>query len=325
MEEKIKKILTALLAGAVLALLFLAFFTNSSEVKEKVRVADLAVTQNAPFYFALENGFFTHEGIEVEIVRFDSPKQIVDAVALNQVDLSGPGGATGIAAIAESIIPGNLKYYAFSCHFNETGTSLLVLPGSEIASLKDLVGKKVGKLPGIQWTAIARRMLENNGINASKVELVDLAIPLQLQALEAKQVDALIALDPVGEIGVGKGIAKVAVAGVAQKNVVDPLCGGAGLISAKFLKERPAVAKKVLTAMKKAFNEFRKQPHPEILVKYLKLDEKTARAMPFPLQEFAFYDELSEKQKQATQRLLDLFYEEGVMKKKVRLEDILLN
>lgn len=318
--------------GAIILLLSFALYLLSgagisgflTARQEKVIIADIPITQSAPLYYAVEKGLFKQEGIDVELVRFDSPKQIVDAVVLKQVDMGGPGSATGISAIAESIQNESLKYYSFSCHFNETGTSLLVRKDSNISSIAELKNKRVGKLVGIQWTTIAKKILLVNNVDPKSVELVDLAIPVQLQALEARHVDALIAIDPIGKIGVMKGIARVAVAGVAQKNVADPLCAGAGIISTKFMLEKPETARKALKALKKAFVEFRRERHPEILVKYLNMDNSTAEVMPFPLQEFVFYDEITIKQKEATQEFLDLFYEEGVIKSKVGVQSMIL-
>jgi NitT/TauT family transport system substrate-binding protein len=102
--EKNFKIAAVLGFAAVFLIMLIAVGNPTGFVTaktEKVRIADIPITQSAPLYYALEKGLFEDQGIGVEIIRFDSPKQIVDAVALNQVDLGGPGSATGISAIAE--------------------------------------------------------------------------------------------------------------------------------------------------------------------------------------------------------------------------------
>ncbi len=299
----------------------------TSNANEKIKIADIPVTEGIPLYLAVENGYFKDEGLDVEIVKFDSPKQIIDAVVLNQVDLSGPNGATGISAIAESLQPGNLKYYGFSCHYNDNGSSLVVKANSNISSIRELEGKKIGKLPAIQWTTIVRRALKVNGVDVNKTTLVDLALGLQLQALETGQVDALVALDPIGQIAVEKGIGKIIMAGVIQKSIADPACNGAGIVSTKFIAERPETARKVMRAMAKAFETYHRTPESQssLLAKYLKMEPKIAEKMPFPLANFTMSSDLTLEQKTAIQKFIDMFYEDGIMQKRVNVEEVLIH
>ncbi|MFH0713949.1 MAG: ABC transporter substrate-binding protein [Candidatus Micrarchaeota archaeon] len=296
---------------------------------EKVKIADIPITQNIPLYLALENGYFEQEGIDVEVVRFDSPKQIVDAVVLNQVDLAGPGGATGISAIAETLSPGSLKYYAFTCHYGNSGNSLLIKKNSTMTSIKELEGKNIGKLPGIQWTTIVKRILKNNGVDAEKTQLVDLAVQVQLQALESGQIDALVGLDPIVQIGVEKGIAKILIPGLTEKYFVNPSCNGAGFVSIKFMQDRSETAEKVLKVMQRAINESndpRSWPEQrKLLEKYLKVERQITEKMPFPMATFVYASELNKEQSQAIEQFWKIFYEDGIIKKQVKLEDVLLS
>ncbi len=312
--------LLAISAGSLTGL-----FTASSG--EKVKVAHIAIVQSGPLYYAVEKGYFNQEGIDLELVKFDAPKQIVDAVVLNQVDFGGPGSATGISAIAESLKPGNLKYYTLSCLTPETGNNLIVKKDSSITSLKELEGKKIAHLPGPQWRTIVNRILKRNNIDTSKTELVDLAVPLQLQALASGNVDAVVALDPVATIGIEKGIAKTLVAGIAEKNIATPLCAGAGIISTKFMNEKPKTAEKVLKVMQKAIQDYNqdKQNQISMMIKYVGMEEETASKLPFPSNDFIFYTDLDVANKQATQKFIDMFYEDGVMQKRVMVEDVLLS
>lgn len=317
----------AIIVAVILVALFVfrgsvtGFAVGSSE---KVSVADIPIVYNGPLYYALDNKLFEKEGLQVEVVRFDSPRQIVDAVALNRVDFGGTGSATGISAIAESINYGNLKYYALSCAFNESDLHLLVRKDSNISSVRDLHGKKVGHLPAVQWRTIVRAILLKNEVDLEKTQLVELPVPLQLQSLESGQVDAVMALEPIATIGVSKGIAKIAVAGLPQKTIVDPFCAGSGIISTKFLKERPVAAAKVLKAMQQAISEYPKENRAYLFEKYLKMDAAVAKKLPFPSHECIFYSDLPAQKLAATQKFLDLFYEEGVMKKRVLVQDVLL-
>ena len=315
--------------AAVMAIAFLATggFTGFTSAKgfEKVRAAEISQTQSAPLYYAIENKLFEKEGLELETVRFQAPKDIIDAVSLGRIDFTAPSAATGISAIAESIEPGKIKYYAFACEPDGGSMQLLVRNESNITSFSGLQGKKVGHLPGPQWKTITSRIISLNNVSLDSVQLLDLAIPLQLQALESGQVDAVMAYNPIPQIAIEKGTGKIAVSNVGEKFIANPFCPGAGLFSSKFLAERPEAAKKVLKVMKESVEELKKKPHPELAVKYLKVGSKVAEMLPHPIHSFIFFNELTLQEKSGIQKFLDLFYEEKVMGKRVLLGEMLLN
>ena len=324
----IKRFIAAI-AGFVLLGLIIALIHGSGSYKqvheEKVRAGDISIVQNAAFYYAVDRGLFQEEGLDVEVVKFDSPKQVVDAVVLNQVDFGGTGSAAGISAIAESNSPSVLKYYSLLCmgENGEEGNHLLVKKGSLITSINQLEGKKIGFLPGPQWKTIVKKILSNNGVKLENTSLIELPAQLQLASLSSGAIDALISLEPVGTIALENGVASVLESSPANKNIASPFCGGAGIISAKFLKERPEAAKKVLKAMKKAVDGYNQKKPPGILVKFLKVDEKIAPKVQ--VSKAVFYTDLTEAEKIASQKFLDLFFDEKVMPRRVIVEDVLVN
>ena len=83
------------------------------------------------------------------------------------------------------------------------------------------------------------------------VIIVELAPALQVQALASKQIDALLALEPMSTVAKKKGAGKVIVEAPVEKVIANPFYGGAGVITTKFVHDYPKTAEKVSESSKK--------------------------------------------------------------------------
>ena len=66
--------LPKLLAGIAVILLASTAFGAAAQ---PVKIGHLAIVADAPFYLAIEDGYFKQEGVEVELERFNSAAQAV--------------------------------------------------------------------------------------------------------------------------------------------------------------------------------------------------------------------------------------------------------
>lgn len=227
------------------------------EVK-KVRIGYLPLSLNLPLYVADKKNYFREAGIDVEMVKFESPNQVGDALLNRQIDMTGPGWALGIAGIVEYKNPGKMKIYAISGdHDKYSGHSLILPVNSTITNFEQLKGKKLGILAGtIQWRTIAREILAKNGLDMDyDVTIVELAPSVQVQALKSGQIDALLALEPVPTIAIGNKIAKLWIKSPANKFIADPFWYGVGVLNAQFSEENPGTMKEAIDILEKATNE----------------------------------------------------------------------
>ncbi len=224
---------------------------------EKVTFSWLPTSDSMPFFVAMEEKMFEAEGIEVEAYKFQAPSQVVDSFVSGRSEVGPSGTAAGIALIAEAQLPGTLRFFGFTGGENQPtlimNNALVVAKGSAIQGFADLKGKKLGTLPGIQWRTISRYIVRKAGLDPDKdIQLVELALPLQTQALIAGTVDALLSIEPMVSIALATGEVKILMENPAQRFIGDPFWGGTSAVTAKFLKERPAVARKVMAVMNAA-------------------------------------------------------------------------
>ncbi len=322
-----KKILILILV--VLIVIFGVVYTKdkSSDQPETniVKIGYVPLVHGLPLFLAVEKGYFTEVGLEVEPIRFEAPNQLIDALLNGQIDLGAPGAATGITMIAESKQPGSFKIFAGNgSDENHITESIIVKKNSTIGSINDLKGKKVGIFPGIQWRTISKEIFAKNNLSTdTDVTLVELAIPLQVQALESGQVDAVIALEPVVTIATSKGIAKVLVPSPAMKYIAAPFYGGVGNISTTFLNQSPDTTRKVVAVFKKATEEINADPDSArvFLKGYTPLDADLSKIVTLPF--FKMYTDFSAQDISAIQKFVDIFYENKIIETKVDVENVI--
>jgi NitT/TauT family transport system substrate-binding protein len=300
---------------------------------DKVEMGWLPATDALPYFVAIEEKLFEKNGIEVVDHKFTSPTALVDAFVSNQIEVGPYGTAPGIALAAEAQNPGTLKLFGFSGGIEGTdyvNSSLLVKKGSSIGKISDLKGKKIGHMPGIQWRTNTKYILRNAGINPDKeVVLTELALNVQVPAVVSGTVDALITIEPLGSIAVAKGDVQPVILNVGAKYVTNPWFGGGAVMTTKFIKERPAVARKVMIALREATDKIQADfdHYRPLLGKYVGVPPAS---LPI-VKKLVFRNErdVDAKDLKSEQNVLDILYKEKIIPvalnindKFVRLDDI---
>jgi NitT/TauT family transport system substrate-binding protein len=307
---------------------FLIAGPATAQKLEKVTASWLPIMQTTAYYVALEEKLFEKAGIEINSVRFENPNQIIDSLVSGQADFGPPGAAAGISMLAESRYPGTFKVFGLQgggIKVNLINDGLIVRNDSQVKSFKDLKGKSLGHLPGIQWRTISRFIVRQNGLDPDKdLRLQELAVGLQVPGVVAGSVDATLSLEPVGSIAVASKEAKRAMTNPVAMFIADPFYSGVSILTTKFLKERPGVARKLVEALDEAtrltmtnFDKYR-----AVLPKYtaIKPDQVGVVAKPY----LRGWKELNDVDLNSYQALVDVFHKEGVLKERINVRDKIL-
>src|SRR3989338_1078083 len=266
MKEHISKRIVCLL---VIALLMILGSCREEEISKQeqttVKIGHLPAAQGLPLYLALEKGYFEEQGITVEVISFDSPNLLVQALVAGQIDFGAPSTAAGITAIAEAANPGQLKIFAVAGSTTEDidkiNEMLIVGINSTMTSIEDLKGKKVGILPSIQWRTIATHIFAQHNLSTeTDILLVELTGSLQVQALAAGQVDALLTIEPMGTIAEMNGISRELVHAPVEEFHADPFYGGAVVLRTEFAEQNPETTTKILAVFARAIDEINANP-----------------------------------------------------------------
>jgi NitT/TauT family transport system substrate-binding protein len=313
-----KLVISAAAAVAVTALT--ASGANAACKKmENVVAAWLPIMQTTAYYVALEEKLFEKNCIKIDSQKMQSPNHIIDALIAGRADFGPPGAAAGIAMIAEAKFPGTFKVFGLQgggIKIDLINDGLIVKSGSAIKSFADLKGKRLGHVPGVQWRTISRHMVRAAGLDPDKdVTLTDLAVPMQVMAVAGGSVDATLSLEPVGSIAAASDQTKRAMTNPVASVIADPFYSGAAVLTTKFMKERPAVAKKIVEIIDKATDlamaNFEK--YKAIIPKYTAIRKTQLDLLAKPY--LRPFRGLNETDMNSYQAFVDVFVKEGVLKK----------
>ena len=116
-----------------------------------------------------EKWYETELGVEVNIIKFDSGKDINSAIASGSIDFGQEGSSPAALAIANGL---DVQVFWIGDIIGEAET-LVAKNGSGISSLKDLEGKKIGT----PFASTAHYSLLNalnlEGIDENSIEILD--------------------------------------------------------------------------------------------------------------------------------------------------------
>lgn len=308
-------------AVAGLATMLSSNAVNACESYEEVTSAWLPIMQTTAYYVAIEEGLFEKACIKLDSNKMQSPNHIIDALVAGRADFGPPGAAAGIAMLAEEKFPGTFKVFGLQgggINIDLINDGLIVKSGSPINSFSDLEGYTIGHVPGIQWRTITRHLVRSAGLDPDKqVKLVDLAVPQQVPAVLGGSVDATLSLEPVGSIAAATDGVDRAVINPVAGVIADPFYSGAAVLTTKFIKERPAVAKKIVgiidEATSLAMANFEK--YKAIIPNYTAIRDTQLELLAKPY--LRSFKDLNDTDLDSYQSFVDVFYSEGVMKEKM--------
>ena len=156
-----------------------------------------------PFVIAQENGYFEEEGIKVNLELFNAAKDRDAALQAGQLD--------GVLADETAIA----IYQNSDMDMQITGATngywtLVATEQSNIHSLEDLKGKKIGISENTMIEYLADDITTLNGIAAEDFEKVAIpAMPARLEALRNNQIDAAILPAPFNETAIADGAVEI--------------------------------------------------------------------------------------------------------------------
>lgn len=143
--------------------------------------------QFAPFYVAIEKGYYEDAGLSVTLNHHAAGADQFGALVAGQEDMLMSAGDEAIQARAQGV---DIVYVAEV--FRKYPVALIAPADSNIASVEDLAGKKVG-IPGEYGASYIGllALLESAGMTKDDIQIESVGFT-QAQALLAGQVDAIM-------------------------------------------------------------------------------------------------------------------------------------
>jgi NitT/TauT family transport system substrate-binding protein len=146
---------------------------------------------------------FVPEGLHVEVIPFESPAEGKNAVVTRSVDF----GTFGIAAaILGAAAHEPITVYGSSCN---KGMAVVARKDSDIATLKDLKGRRVAIWPGSTQEVFILERFRMEGMSIHDIQPVRVSFSEMHTALARGDVDAYVGAEPAPAISVTSGVGKI--------------------------------------------------------------------------------------------------------------------
>lgn len=187
-----------LLAGAAAATLAAPAVLRAQG--KTVKMGALRLVHSMPPFFYEK---FAPEGTKIEIVVFDSPTDGKNAVVTKSVDFGTFGVAAAIlgGAAGEPIV-----VVGAMCN---KGMGVIAKAGSDIKSVKDLKGHKVGIWPGSTQEVFIMERLKMEGLSIKDVTAVRVPFGEMPTMLQRGDIDAYVGAEPAPGLSISTGVGQL--------------------------------------------------------------------------------------------------------------------
>jgi len=266
--------------------------SKPAELKE-VKLGYTPILINAPFYVAIEKGYFADEGITVKLeLPGGGGADILTQVIAGNIQVGSSGVAAALFNAAAAVLKDkkDMPFQVVSPLHVERPPSNTPLVASkarmdagEITKVSDLKGKKIainGLGTGTEfWLNLA---LKSGGLTTKDVTIQVLPFANMAAALANKGIDAAMLPEPLTTQGADQGLVKV-----LSNTFVNGEASTAIYWNSDWAKKNPQLADGFLRAFQKAANELEKGGWDDpaivdILVKYTKVSADVIKRAPRP-------------------------------------------
>ena len=289
---------------------------------EVIRIGYMKVSTGLPLFVALEKGYYTSQGVEVEATPFESVNQAMDALLSGRLDAVEGVGFTTFLAVTQNA-PGKFKMY-WTCAESESvfSCSILKTSGDLSTGPQDLRGKRIGTYTGTSQVINLKAILGELGLDpAIDVKIEQVAKHILLQAFASKQFDFLFSIEPDITIALQQKMGERFIDNPRVKYIVNPFVAGGAVVSTDFASSRTYGLRAMLAASDSAISFIRKNSREAkaTLTKYTSIERDLA--LESGLYEFW---KLGEENMEAMQSLADIYLASGLLEKKIVVSNMML-
>jgi NitT/TauT family transport system substrate-binding protein len=216
---------------------------------------------HAWYYYAQDKGYFAAEKVNLQIDQGEGSGVTVSRIMSGAYD----AGFGDMGAIIQNAAqkPGEQPVMVYQI-YNQPPFALVTRNTSGITSLKDIEGKTLGSPSGSVALRLFTPLMKLNGLDPSKVKILNMAPNLQETMLVQNQVDIIAGFSVTSYMNL-----------IAQK--VDPekdvrwfyfgdhgldLYSNGVMVSQKLIKEKPEAVKGMVRAINRAIRECAAAPDP---------------------------------------------------------------
>ena len=241
--------------------------------QEQLKIGVLPIEDIMPMVVAEKNGYFAQENLQVDLVRFQSA--VEQGNAMQSGKLNGMVTDMIVATLMkDSGLDIKMTSITLGASPQEGRFAIVAAPGSDIQTLQDLKGKSLGISYNSIIEYVSDGLLQDAGIGPSEVKKTSVPkIPLRMEMLFYKQIDAITVPDPMVTFAEFKG------AKVIAQDTTRNLSQAVVLFDQKTLDEKKSAVEAFYRAYAKAVEDLNNHPeqYKQLMVENVNIPEPIAQ------------------------------------------------
>jgi putative hydroxymethylpyrimidine transport system substrate-binding protein len=222
---------------------------NEDRVKVSLALDAPPNARHAGLFVAQGKGYFKADGLDVSLAAPADPSAVLKTVGEGKADFGVSDQPSVLLARAQGI-----PVVAIAAMAQHPLSAVLTLRSSGIARPRDLAGKKVGYAGVPLDEALLKTMVEKDGGDFRKVELVNVGAGL-VPAMLARRVDAMVGADWTRESALIEQQGQQAVVLRMEQWGAPDYYGMVLVTNENMLKVRPQVVLRLMLAVLKGYQD----------------------------------------------------------------------
>ena len=212
----------------------------------------------APFFLAIDKGYFKDEGLDVTIdATTGGPLEAISRLAAGKDDM----GVSDVNLLIKFRDATNTPIKAVFVVFDKPPYAIIARKSRGVVTPRDLEGRKLGAPAAdptfAQWPIFAKV----NGIDATKVAIEDVGFPVREPMLAAGEVDAITGFSFTCYVDLkDHGVPPDDLALLLMADYGVELYGDAIMVSPVFAQEKPEAVRAFLRAYVRALKDAMRDP-----------------------------------------------------------------
>jgi len=185
---------------------------------QKLKIGQIPTIDGLPFWVAESKDYYRQQGVEVELVRFNSAAERDAALASGQID----GTLTdimGAVTLFDNGTPVQITSINLGATIEEGPFAIVSAPGSGITEPEQLKGVEIAIATNTIIHYVTEKLLLENGFAPEEIQLISIPqIPLRFENLITGNVKAATLPEPLLSLAVHKGGTVVLTDAEAKRN-----------------------------------------------------------------------------------------------------------
>ncbi|OLR90276.1 hypothetical protein BJP25_02220 [Actinokineospora bangkokensis] len=287
--------------------------------KAKIKVGVLPVVDVAPFYLAVEQGYFKEQGLDVEPVVMGSGPAAISGILNGDLDIAFASYPAPLLAQSKRVA--DFKIVADALAAKPGHLVVVSPPNSTMKKPSDAPGRKIAITAKNSMTDLApMSVLKTQGVDYTQVNWIEMPFPNMITAMQNGEVDGAVVVEPWVTVAEKQLGATPVFDGASGPTAEIPMSGYVAISgNGKFATTSPNTIAAFQRGLARAQSQATDRPKmEEMFVKYAKVDPQTAKLVTI-----STYSTSLEANR--IQRVANLMTEFGVIKGELDVSTMIPN